>query len=66
MRASLIFSVLPLIAALSACGAEGDKKQRPTPEAGFIVVAPTAVPLSTTLGGRTVAFATSEVRPQVT
>ena len=66
MRASLILPFLPLIAALSACGAGGDKKQRPIPEAGFIVVAPTAVPLSTTLGGRTVAFATSEVRPQVT
>jgi membrane fusion protein (multidrug efflux system) len=32
---------------------------------GFIVAAPSAVPLSVTLGGRTVAFETSEVRPQV-
>ena len=66
MRASLILAMsLPLFLALAACGGADDKKPRPTPEAGFIVVAPEAVPLATTLGGRTVAYATSEVRPQV-
>ncbi len=32
---------------------------------GFVVAAPTAVPIATTLPGRTVAFESSEVRPQV-
>lgn len=61
MRACLI---LPLTLALAACGSS-EKKERPVPQVGFVVVAPTAVPLATTLGGRTVALATSEVRPQV-
>lgn len=50
--------------ALAACGAE-EKPKRPTPTVGFVVVKPTAVPLQTSLGGRTVAFESSEVRPQV-
>jgi len=52
------------MALLAGCG-KGDDKPKPTPQVGFVVVNPTAVPLSTSLGGRTVAFATSEVRPQV-
>src|SRR6478735_1804190 len=36
-----------------------------TPEVGFVVVQPGAVPITTELTGRTAAFATSEVRPQV-
>lgn len=34
-------------------------------EVGYVVAAPSAVPLSVTLSGRTVAYETSEVRPQV-
>lgn len=51
-----------LLAACSGGGGEGD---RPPPQVGFVVVQPTTVPLSVTLGGRTVAYATSEVRPQI-
>src|SRR5438552_3492256 len=36
-----------------------------TPEVGFVVAQPGAVPVTTELTGRTAAFATSEVRPQV-
>lgn len=36
-----------------------------TPEAGFIVVQPTSVPLVAELAGRTSAYEVSEVRPQV-
>src|SRR4051794_15695074 len=36
-----------------------------TPEVGFVVVNPGAVPVTAELTGRTSAFATSEVRPQV-
>jgi membrane fusion protein (multidrug efflux system) len=51
---------------LSAC-AKGDDKSRDrgAPEVGYVVAATSAVPITTELGGRTVAFETSEVRPQV-
>ena len=60
--------------ALSACsssdpqaqgGRGGRGGQRGPVTVGYVVVQPTSVPLQTTLGGRTVAFETSEVRPQV-
>jgi membrane fusion protein (multidrug efflux system) len=47
-------------------GPGGRGGQRGPITVGFVVVQPTSVPLQTTLGGRTVAFETSEVRPQVT
>ncbi|HXD04173.1 MAG TPA: efflux RND transporter periplasmic adaptor subunit, partial [Novosphingobium sp.] len=50
---------------LAGCGNGADKTKRPVPIVGYVVAEPTAVPLETSLGGRTVAFATSEVRPQV-
>jgi len=53
---------LALLAACSDGGGEGD---RPPPQVGFVVVQPAAVPVSVTLGGRTVAYETSEVRPQI-
>lgn len=54
-------------ALLSGCAkSDSDKSgQRPPPTVGFVVATPSAVPLPVTLGGRTVAFETSEVRPQV-
>ncbi len=62
---------LALVGALltSGCGARdadgaGGKGKGPA-TVGYVVVQPTSVPLQTTLGGRTVAFETSEVRPQV-
>jgi len=50
--------------ALSACG-EKRPDPAPAPEAGYIVVQAKAVPLMIELPGRTAAFETSEVRPQV-
>jgi membrane fusion protein (multidrug efflux system) len=67
MRA-LAAGVLLLGASLVVgCGQSDDDKKgkRPPPKVGFVVAAPSAVPQSVTLGGRTVAFETSEVRPQV-
>jgi membrane fusion protein (multidrug efflux system) len=52
-------------ASLAACGGGDDKPKKPVPNVGFVVVKATAVPLQTSLGGRTVAFETSEVRPQI-
>ena len=53
---------------LAACsGAEGDGPPggRGPAQVGYVVVTPSAVPVVNQLGGRTVAFETSEVRPQV-
>ena len=61
----------PLIAAmlLAACGGTKDPQAAgarggPT-KVGYVVINPTSVPLMTQLGGRVVAFESSEVRPQV-
>jgi membrane fusion protein (multidrug efflux system) len=66
-RISIPFVALACAALLSGCGQSGEQKggKKPPPKVGFIEIAPSAVPLSATLGGRTVAFETSEVRPQV-
>lgn len=50
---------------LGACSDKDAKGGNRTPEVGYVVVNQEAVPVSTSLGGRTVAFETSEVRPQV-
>nr|WP_314465981.1 efflux RND transporter periplasmic adaptor subunit [uncultured Novosphingobium sp.] len=57
-----------LSAALLAACSGGEKKddKRAAPQVGFVVVEPSSVALAVTLSGRTVAFETSEVRPQVT
>ncbi len=56
-----------LAMSLGACGNKDDKgaRGRGTPEVGFVIVKKESVPVATELGGRTVAFETSEVRPQV-
>lgn len=61
-RASLC---LAASVSLAACSSSDEKPKKPVPTVGFVVVKPTAVPLQTSLGGRTVAFETSEVRPQI-
>ena len=64
-----------VLLALSACG-KGDSESggrgggrrgggNQTPEAGYVVVQPGAVPVVVELAGRTSAFESSEVRPQV-
>ena len=60
-------TTLVCAALLSGCGDKSDDKKgkKPPPKVGYVVAAPSAVPQSVTLGGRTVAFETSEVRPQV-
>ncbi|HEX7871692.1 MAG TPA: efflux RND transporter periplasmic adaptor subunit [Sphingobium sp.] len=55
------------VAALPACSKKdgSDGKNKPAPQVGFVIVRPGAVPVSTVLPGRIVAFETSEVRPQI-
>lgn len=54
-----------LLLILAACSGGGDGREQRAAQVGFIEVRPTAVPLSVELGGRTVAYETSEVRPQI-
>nr|WP_166177594.1 efflux RND transporter periplasmic adaptor subunit [Altererythrobacter segetis] len=59
--------LLALLTLLAACSGGGDAgRQRPPAQVGYFVARSSTVPLSVTLGGRTVAYETSEVRPQVT
>ena len=53
-----------LALALSGCG-EKKPAPPPAPEAGYVVVQARAVPLMIELPGRTSAYETSDVRPQV-
>ncbi|HEX3887109.1 MAG TPA: efflux RND transporter periplasmic adaptor subunit [Phenylobacterium sp.] len=59
------WSVLALLLLLAACGAKDTKKPTRTPEVGYVVMSSQTVPLEIVLAGRTTAYETSEVRPQV-
>ena len=50
---------------LGACSGKSAPPPKPTPEAGYVVVQAGAVPIATELAGRTSAYETSDVRPQV-
>lgn len=54
-----------LVLALSACSGKQENAAPPPTAVGYVVVAEQAVALSTELPGRTSAFETSDVRPQV-
>lgn len=65
-RISLAVSVaLALLAGCTKSGADSQRGQRGPAQVGYVVVQRSAVPLQSLLGGRTVAFESSEVRPQV-
>ncbi|HMO75288.1 MAG TPA: efflux RND transporter periplasmic adaptor subunit [Sphingopyxis sp.] len=68
-RRSIIRLGATLAAAASLAGCSGGEEKgggRPTPQVGYVVAQVTTAPVPIELGGRTVAFETSEVRPQVT
>jgi membrane fusion protein (multidrug efflux system) len=56
---------LALLVALSACGAKPAKPPPRAPEVGYVTVTAQTVPLEIELPGRTSAYETSDVRPQV-
>lgn len=70
VRKALVVAIAASVLASAGCGKSdadggaGGRGKGPT-QVGFVVVQPTSVPVQTSLGGRTVAFETSEVRPQV-
>jgi membrane fusion protein (multidrug efflux system) len=56
---------LALLLLAAGCGAKEQKKAPPVPEAGYVVLTTQEVPIEVELAGRTTAFETSDVRPQV-
>lgn len=60
-------AALMITALLGACSGAPprDGAKRPAAQVGFVVAEPSSVPLQASLNGRTVAYETSEVRPQV-
>jgi membrane fusion protein (multidrug efflux system) len=56
---------LLLLITLAGCAKTESNKATSTPEAGFVTLAAQSTPLDIELAGRTVAYETSEVRPQV-
>jgi membrane fusion protein (multidrug efflux system) len=56
---------LSTLLALAACGGERKQAPKPTPTVGVVVARPEAVAIDTQLPGRTDAYLTSDVRPQV-
>ncbi|WP_157219064.1 efflux RND transporter periplasmic adaptor subunit [Flavisphingomonas formosensis] len=50
---------------LASCGPNEKKRDTTPPEAGFVVLKAETVPIYVELSGRTAAYETSEVRPQV-
>ena len=68
VRTLIIFLSAALAGLLSGCGPGregGSTADKPAPEAGYVILKREAVPLRLTLAGRTTAFETSDVRPQV-
>src|SRR3569832_714703 len=68
-RTPLPLLATALILSLGACGGGKDKAgrgQNGPAEVGYVVAQQTSVPVVTELSGRTSAYQTSEVRPQVT
>lgn len=67
LRARHRVLVVAALLTLGACSGSQSQtgQQRRAAEVGYIVATPSSVPVEVTLGGRTVAFETSEVRPQV-
>lgn len=69
-RAASSAPLLITLMLLAACGTDTEKAggkagKGGTPEVGYVVVQPGAVPVIADLAGRTSAYQTSEVRPQI-
>src|SRR3546814_3017671 len=61
----LIGALCAAMLSLTACSGDPSGRERTAPQVGYVTVAASAVPIAAELGGRTVAYESSEVRPQV-
>lgn len=61
----LAVSGLALLILLTGCAKKDPHKAAQAPEAGYVVMTPQSAPLEIELAGRTAAYETSDVRPQV-
>jgi membrane fusion protein (multidrug efflux system) len=61
-----VTAILCIAFTLSGCGGKKTKPAPPPPQVGYVVVQKSSVPMTTELGGRTSAYQTAQVRPQVT
>jgi membrane fusion protein (multidrug efflux system) len=64
----LSLAIAASLAMLAGCGASSAKKGRGPagpPQVGYVILQATSVPITTELAGRTTAYESSEVRPQV-
>ncbi len=64
LRAAAVAGLASVALALAGRSGGEERGDRGPPTVGYIVVSPSAVPISVSLGGRTVAYETSEVRPR--
>jgi len=64
-RFQIRWPALGLLLLLAACAAKDPKRGPSAPEAGYVVLTTQTVPLELELAGRTSAYETSDVRPQV-
>lgn len=64
LRLGAICLAMALLAGCSASDEKGDGNRQAS-QVGYVVVQPGSVPVPIQLGGRTVAYETSEVRPQI-
>lgn len=62
---SLAVSGLALLILLAGCAKKASHEAARTPEAGYVVLTTQSAPIEIELAGRTTAYETSEVRPQV-
>ena len=64
-RVATLAAATAALLALDACGKKAPPPAPPPPEVGYVVVQSRPVTLTTELPGRTTAFITADVRPQV-
>lgn len=64
-RKAVFYSIMGVLTGAAAACSNAPQNAPSSPQVGFVVLKESAVPIPVELGGRTVAYETSEVRPQI-